>query len=246
MMRPTRVVGGSERAVSGALRLVGTALLLAACPRLDAANESVSLGTPAHGSLQNGVSLPPEGDGFVTYSRLGNWLGRQYVNSRVRDTLLSAFRALHAARPDRVYVVGETGLPAGGVFPPHRSHQNGLSADIFMPVRNDAGQRVLMPTPVWTKFGYALEFDAHGRGEGLSIDFRSLAELLVELDREAAGHGLAVERIIVAPEYVDRVLAADGGTKALAGRFMRRPAWVRHDEHVHVDFRVVPDERSRR
>ncbi len=25
----------------------------------------------------------------------------------------------------------------------------------------------------------------------------------------------------------------------LSGRFTRRPAWVRHDEHLHVDFRLV-------
>ncbi len=205
-----------------------------------AAPESVSVGAPAHGSLLGGVSLPTAGDGFVTYSRLGNWLGRQYVNSRVRDTLIPAFAALHAAQRDRVFVVGETGLQKGGPFRPHRSHQNGLSVDILMPVRNRAGQRVLTPTPPWQKFGYSLEFDAQGRGDGLTIDFASLAELLAELGRDAPQHGLTVERIIVAPEYVDRVLAAAGGrAAALADRFMRRPAWVRHDEHVHVDFRVV-------
>jgi penicillin-insensitive murein endopeptidase len=53
-------------------------------------------------------------------------------------------------------------------------------------------------------------------------------------------HGLTIERIIVAPEYVDRVLIAGGRDLAsLSGQFMRRPAWVRHDEHVHVDFKVA-------
>ncbi len=67
-----------------------------------------------------------------------------------------------------------------------------------------------------------------------------MADLLVELEREAPAHGLAIDRIIVAPEYVDRVLGAGGAAVArLAERFMRRPAWVRHDEHVHVDFRVA-------
>jgi penicillin-insensitive murein DD-endopeptidase len=155
---------------------VGLAVATAVC----ADAQSVSLGTPEHGSLQGGVSIPVEGDGFVSYSRLGNWLGRQYVNSRVRDILLTAFKVLHAAQPDRIYVIGETGLKAGGRFRPHRSHQNGLSVDIFMPVRDEAGKRVLMPTPSWRKFGYGLEFDAEGKGEGLVIDFTSLAELLAE------------------------------------------------------------------
>ncbi len=97
-----------------------------------------------------------------------------------------------------------------------------------------------MPTAPWQQFGYAMEFDAQGKSAGLSIDFSCLAELLLALDREAQLHGLAIERVIVAPEYVDRVLGAKRSEMAgLASRFMRRPAWVRHDEHVHVDFRVV-------
>jgi penicillin-insensitive murein endopeptidase len=89
------------------------------------------------------------GDGFVTFSTLGNRLGRQYVNSCVRDTLPASFGALHSAQPDRTYVVGETGLRHGGRLGPHRSHQNGLSVDIFMPLRNARGGRVLMPTNAW-------------------------------------------------------------------------------------------------
>ena len=109
-----------------------------------------------------------------------------------------------------------------------------------MPVRDGGGQWVLMPTAPWQKFGYSLDFDAQGRGSGLSIDFPCLGEMLLTLDREAQRHGLVVERIIVAPEYVDRVLGTRRSEMAgLAVRFMRRPAWVRHDEHVHVDFRVV-------
>jgi penicillin-insensitive murein endopeptidase len=75
--------------------------------------ESVSVGTPVDGSLKGGVSLPAAGDGFVTYSRLGNWLGRQYVHTRVRDTLLDAFASLHAVHPGRIFVIGETGLKHG-------------------------------------------------------------------------------------------------------------------------------------
>ena len=220
--------------------LVIAVALLAATAAAGIEPPSVSIGTPAHGSLQGGVALPAEGDGFVTHSRLGNWLGRQYVNSRVRDTLVSVFRALHAVQPDRVFVVGETGLRRGGRFRPHRSHQNGLSVDIFMPVRDAAGRRVIVPTHPWQRFGYSLEFDAQGRGGDLAIDFRSVAELLAGLERDAQRNGLAIERVIVAPEYVERVLAAGGGSlAALSERFMRQPVWVRHDEHVHVDFRVV-------
>jgi penicillin-insensitive murein DD-endopeptidase len=203
--------------------------------------ESVSIGTPAKGSLKDGVSFASQGSGFVTYSTLGNFMGRQYVHSRVQETLVEAFASLHAAEPDRTFVLGETGLKGGGHIRPHKTHQNGLSVDIFMPVRDEASRRVLMPTAPWNKFGYLLEFDSRGHGEGLVIDFDSVAELLAEVDRQAQRHGLDLDRIIVAPEYVDRVLAAKAvGIGRLASLFMRTPAWVRHDEHLHVDFRVLP------
>jgi len=203
--------------------------------------ESVSVGTPAKGSLKNGVSFASQGSGFVTYSSVGNLIGRQYVHSRVRDALVAAFASLHAAAPDRTFVLGETGLKAGGKFPPHRTHQNGLSVDIFMPVRDSALHYTLMPTAPWNKFGYSLEFDRSGRGEGLTIDFASVAELVLEVHRQASLHGLALDRIIVAPEYVERVLSASTpGIRQLEQLFMRKPAWVRHDEHLHLDFRLVP------
>ena len=64
--------------------------------------------------------------------------------------------------------------------------------------------------------------------------------VLVEVHRQAGLHGLAVDRIIVAPEYVDRVLSAKAsGIQKLEQLFMRKPAWVRHDEHLHLDFRLV-------
>jgi penicillin-insensitive murein endopeptidase len=99
-----------------------------------------------------------------------------------------------------------------------------------------------MPTTAWNKFGYSLEFDVTGNGDGLTIDFESVAELIVELDRRGRQNGLTVDLVIVAPEYVDRILGAKhaSGIEELSSRFMRRPAWVRHDEHLHVDFKVQP------
>ena len=57
------------------------AVVLALSCSVEAAQaESVSVGTPASGSLKDGVSLPSLGKGFVAYSALGNLLGRQYVH----------------------------------------------------------------------------------------------------------------------------------------------------------------------
>jgi penicillin-insensitive murein endopeptidase len=67
-----------------------------------------------------------------------------------------------------------------------------------------------------------------------------VAQLLLEVHRQAGLHGLAVDRIIVAPEYIGRVLSVKApGIRQLEQLFMRKPAWVRHDEHLHIDFRLA-------
>jgi hypothetical protein len=68
-----------------------------------------------------------------------------------------------------------------------------------MPVLDSQLQHAVMPTAPWNKFGYSLEFDRSGRGEGLTIDFESVAQLLLEVHRQADLHGLAVDQIIVGP-----------------------------------------------
>ncbi|WP_437731839.1 penicillin-insensitive murein endopeptidase [Sorangium sp. So ce1335] len=207
---------------------------------LDDAAPSQSAGSPAQGRLVHGHPLPPSGPGHVTYSYLGASLGRQYVHGAVRDALLDAFAAVAAARPGRRFVVGETGHRRGGPFWPHRTHQNGLSADIFVPLRDGAGRPEDVATYPWNKLGYGLELDAQGRLGDLTIDFDDLARLLSALDEKARSRGLRVQRILVAPEYVPLLLASPAGRKlgALSGAIVRGQVWWRHDEHVHIDFAI--------
>ncbi|HWE40873.1 MAG TPA: hypothetical protein VG432_00075 [Gemmatimonadaceae bacterium] len=58
--------------------------------------------------------------------------------------------------------------------------------------------------------------------------------------------GLAIDVVIFAPALERRLLAGPGGEQ-LRGRvrFTRRVPWVRHDEHYHVNFRVLPDSSPR-
>jgi penicillin-insensitive murein endopeptidase len=158
----------------------------------------------------------------------------------VRDLLVEVFAARAKDRPDRRFVVGETGWPHGGRFWPHRSHENGLSVDVFMPLRDEAGRTRDVAAWPWNELGYGLEFDAKGKLGDLSIDFDEVALLLTEISARAPMFGLRVQQIIVAPEYVPLILASPSGRKmgALSAAFLRRPVWWRHDEHLHVDFTV--------
>lgn len=198
---------------------------------------STSTGTTARGTLRQGKRLPTSGPNFRSYSRLGALLGRTSVHSTVRTVVLAAYADLAHSHPELTFVLGETGWPSGGPFRPHRTHQNGLSVDFMVPVRNGRGAPVALPTWPWTRFGYDLQFSATGTLDELRIDFEAIALHLAALDREARAHGTGIARLIIAPEFQPLLWATPTG-RTLRGRFpvMTTRAWVRHDEHYHVDF----------
>lgn len=70
------------------------------------------------------------------------------------------------------------------------------------------------------------------------LDFEALAQLIVAVEREARVRGSGIERVIIAPEYRATLLATPTGRTfgPLAARVPKMSAWVRHDEHVHIDF----------
>ncbi len=199
---------------------------------------SRSFGTVSEGRLENGHPIPPSGYGFVTYSVVGSALGRQYVHGALLDLLVETFGARAKERPDRRFVVGETGWPGGGSFWPHHRHANGLSVDVLLPLRNEGGQVGDVGAWPWNRFGYGVGLDARGRRGDLHVDFDELALLLVELGARAPAFGLRVEQILLAPEYVPLVLGSPAGKKlgALAKVIQRRPAAWRLEEPLHVDF----------
>jgi len=197
-------------------------------------------GTVARGRLEEGVALPSDGANFSAYSRLGVTAGRTHVHSTVRDIVVDAYAQLATALPGTVFVYGETGWAEGGRLRPHRSHQNGLSVDFFVPVRNAAGASVPLPTGVTNKLGYSIEFDAAGRFGDLRIDFAAIAEHLFQLAESARRLGAGLAMVIFDPPYLPMLLATPRGAWLREHvNFMKGRAWVRHDEHYHVDFRIA-------
>jgi len=150
-----------------------------------------------------------------------------------------AYASAHATLPDVKFVYGETGWPSGGPFPPHRTHENGLSVDFMVPVRTREGTPTVLPTWPWHKFGYAIEFDLEGSWRSLRIDFPAIAVHLEALEDAARQQGLAIDRVIFAPELVEQLSKVRGGRELVARLpFMRGRPWVRHDEHYHMDFTI--------
>lgn len=202
---------------------------------------SRSIGTTANGRLENGKRMPSGGPNWRTYSHLGSLLGRQCVHGALRSCVLDAYAALGKSAPDQRFVLGETGWPSGGPFPPHRTHRNGLSVDFMVPLRAaTTGKPRRFPTAPWTRFGYDLEFDAAGRRGSSRIDFEAIALHLQALHDAGPRHGVRIARVILTPEYLPLLRATEAGRRLPRDLpFMTRPAWIRHDEHYHVDFEVV-------
>ncbi len=157
------------------------------------AGESQCFGTVSNGRIEGAVKLPMSGPNFGAYSSLAA-VGRTHVHSVVAETIISAYSALEAQHPSKTYVYGETGWPSGGSFRPHRTHQNGLSVDFFVPVRNGHGKSVPLPTAITNRFGYDIEFGTDAKYGEYEIDFPAMAEHLYQLHAAAQGtrHGIAL------------------------------------------------------
>jgi len=200
--------------------------------------ESTCFGKVSNGRLEGGVKLAAEGSNYQPYSSLAVAAGRTYVHSRVAKIVEESYDTLQKQLPSTVYVYGETGWREGGRFRPHKTHQNGLSVDFFVPVLNRESKSVPIPTSSTTRFGYDLEFDPQAKLQDLTIDFAALAEHLYQLHAAAKRNEAAIALVIFDPAYLPKLFATPRGPDIRALPFMKSKPWVRHDEHFHVDFAV--------
>ncbi|MGN7832805.1 penicillin-insensitive murein endopeptidase [Pseudoxanthomonas sp. 22568] len=226
------------------MRLPGRLALLAGLATLVIASagfatDSVCFGTPGHGRLEKAARIPVSGANFQPYSGLGVRLGRTHAHSRVVRVITHAYGALEKSMPDRVFVYGESGWAQGGPFRPHRTHQNGLAVDFMVPVLDESGRSVPLPSRVDNKFGYGIEFDRLGRHGNLRIDYEAIAEHLHAVHAAARREGIAMERVIFDPALIPALYRTRRGDFIRRQvRFMPGQAWVRHDEHYHIDFGI--------
>jgi penicillin-insensitive murein DD-endopeptidase len=214
------------------------AIALTLMPMATMAQDSTCFGTVSNGRLENGIKLPISGKNFSSYSSTASIAGRTYVHSQVARVIEDSYKNLEKALPKNVFVYGETGWSSGGRFRPHRTHQNGLSVDFFVPVKNIDGVSVAIPTSATTRFGYDLEFDAQAKLGNLTIDFTALAEHLYQLNLSAQKLKTPIKLVIFDPVYFERLFATPRGASIRSLPFMKGKPWVRHDEHFHIDFDV--------
>lgn len=199
---------------------------------------STCFGSSSRGALHDAWKLPRTGANFRAYSDVGWLAGRTFVHSAVHGVVLEAYARLASSHPEYEFVYAETGFASGGSFEPHRTHQNGLSIDFMVPVRDASGSIVELPTSALRKFGYDLEFDDSGTLAELRIDFEAIALHLAELKRSAASRRVRIARVIFDPKLRSHLIRTRAWADIEDLPFMIKPAWIRHDEHYHVDFDV--------
>lgn len=203
------------------------------------AKESTCYGTTKKGRIENAVKLPDSGANFVSYGNIPELAGRTYVHSKVRDVIISAYESLAKEQPGKVFKYAETGTERGGKFWPHKTHQNGLSVDHMVPVLDEQGNSVHLPTNPLNEYGYAIEFDEHGRYEGYRIDFEALGALIVALHKSALRHGTGIWRVLFVPSLQPQLYKTRYGDYIRANiTIPTKRSWRPHDEHIHVDFVV--------
>jgi penicillin-insensitive murein endopeptidase len=200
---------------------------------------STCYGSISNGRLEEGRQLPARGSNYQAYSQLGVTLGRTYLHADVHSAVTQAYGALARAAPGKTFVYGETAFAGGGRIRPHHTHQTGTSADFMVPVVDRSGKSIPLPASPINKFGYAVEFDAEGKADGVRIDFEAMAEHLHQLAVAARNNGSGIERVIFDPVLMPRLFATARGKELQHTLpFMKTRPWIRHDEHYHVDFAV--------
>jgi penicillin-insensitive murein endopeptidase len=217
---------------------------------------SVCSGEASSGRLEHGKRMPSSGSNWRSYSRLGSLIGRTHVHEITRGVLLQAFETLEETQPGRGFVLAETGWPGGGSFAPHRTHQAGGSVDLHLPLMDGEGRPARFPANPLTLWGYCMSFTPEGALYGTKwegggpplcvdvawgldwrVDFEATAALLLALNEAARDHDVRIERIHLENSFRKELIRAEPKLLLLRPRFSdSEDLWVRHDEHVHVDF----------
>jgi penicillin-insensitive murein DD-endopeptidase len=181
-----------------------------------------AIGTYAAGCIQGAVALPAEGPGFQTMRRSRH----RFFGHPLLIRYLQELGAAAAQQNLGVLSIGDLGQARGGPMPNgHRSHQNGLDADVWFWLPLD--RMVLQVT----------ERETIGAPAMLTPDGRSL-DVQQWSYRQADVLRLAVGFDVVARIFVNPVIK-----RALCEQFPGAPwlqklrPWWGHDDHFHVRLR---------
>jgi penicillin-insensitive murein DD-endopeptidase len=181
-----------------------------------------AIGSYTAGCVQGAIPLPPEGRGYqVMRPQRRRFFGHPQLIRYVQE--LGA-AANHAGLG--MLLIGDLGQPRGGPMPfGHRSHQNGLDADIWFWLPGDG---MILSVAERDTIGAPSMLGAAG---GI-IDAQQWSQRQAEVLRLAVGFEV-VARIFVNP-VIKKVLCEQFPGASWLRKL--RPWWG-HDDHFHVRLR---------
>lgn len=184
------------------------------------------IGAASNGCIGGAEPLPETGPGFVSVRRYRN---RYYGHPELLRMIANLGMAARAKGLDLV-MVGDLSQPRGGRMPSsHRSHQNGLDADIWF---------TLAKTPQAAMHLMDNRDDPQSmvRTGGLAMAEAWGPEPRLLL--ETAARDPRVDRIFVNPAIKQAVCRETQGDRSWLRKV--RP-WFGHDAHFHVRLRCPAD-----
>ncbi len=180
------------------------------------------IGGPSNGCVAGAEALPENGPGYVSVRRYRN----RYYGHPELLALLETLGQEQSRRGRDLVLFGDLSQPRGGRMPSsHRSHQNGLDADIWFTLApNAAAARRLMdgkddPRSMVAPGGMFMS-DAWGEDQRFLL--------------ETAARDPSVDRIFVNPAIKRAVCQDARGDRSWLRKL--RP-WFGHDAHFHVRLR---------
>ncbi|MCB0737595.1 MAG: hypothetical protein KDC92_08790 [Bacteroidetes bacterium] len=194
--------------IFGTIRLIPNSLTW-----LENSQPSQSFGKEEQGSISNAKRMPFSKKGYCTYSFWGYLLGRTYLHQIAKNTLIDAFKNATEKCPDREFVLGETGLKKGGPIGLHAGKQNGLQADILLPLLKDGKvDNACHLGHFWYyRTGYERKNGLKALLKNRNVDFEHLAILLLELHNAAIEHNLGLKSIEIHPKIRRELLKHEHG-----------------------------------
>lgn len=205
---------------------------------------SKSNGSVSNGSLENGKLIPFSGDNYQYFDTTSYMSGRGFMNNKVKSAVLETYEECIDEIPDRRFYIMECSSKNGGNLFPHKTHQNGLSIDFMMPLKQNDNPYYGLDSKGFDH--YLLEFDYDGKylqDPTIEIDFEVIAHHLLILEEKAQANGLHIKKIIIHTELKDELYKGKYGQQLKASDIYVVKALTPlinalHDDHYHVDFEL--------
>lgn len=207
--------------------------------------ETNSVGSVSRGSLKNGTIIPFSGSNYSYFDTASYLSGRAFTHQLVAQTLVNTFKKIEENGETRKFKVMEFSNEHGGKMFPHRTHQNGLSVDMMMPLKKD--EKPYYELDNSGAIHYLLDFNEHGQytdDVSISIDFEQVANEILTLNEEAKKLGLKITKVIFNTDLKDELFSTSyGQTLKNSGPYITRNLEPvindLHDDHFHIDFEII-------